>query len=89
VNGFDLEIALADHLVFLTYTDRPGIVGLVGQILGGEGINIAGMQVARDARGGHALIVLTVDSALPPVILGDIAATIGAVVGRAVDLDVL
>ncbi len=46
VNGFDMEIALAEHMVFLTYTDRPGIVGVVGQILGGEGINIAGMQVS-------------------------------------------
>jgi D-3-phosphoglycerate dehydrogenase len=86
VNGFEMEIGLAEHMVFLTYTDRPGIVGVVGQILGGEGINIAGMQVARDARGGHALIVLTVDSALPPVVLDDITATIGAVVGRTVDL---
>ena len=53
-------------MVFFTYADRPGVVGIVGQILGAEGINIAGMQVCRDARGGHALIVLTVDSALPP-----------------------
>ncbi len=89
VNGFELEIALAEHLVFLTYTDRPGIVGVVGQILGSEGINIAGMQVARDARGGHALIVLTVDSALPPVVLDDITATIGALVGRSVDLELI
>jgi len=87
VNGFDMEIALAEHMAFLTYTDRPGIVGVVGQILGSEGINIAGMQVCRDARGGHALIVLTVDSALPPVVLDDITATIGAIVGRAVDLE--
>ena len=87
VNGFDMEIAAGGHMVFLTYTDRPGIVGVVGQILGSEGINIAGMQVCRDARGGHALIVLTVDSALPPVVLDDIISTIGAVVGRSVDLE--
>ncbi|HTT54933.1 MAG TPA: phosphoglycerate dehydrogenase [Streptosporangiaceae bacterium] len=87
VNGFDMEIAPAEHMVFLTYTDRPGVVGTVGQILGSEGINIAGMQVCRDARGGHALIVLTVDSAIPAVVLDDISSTIGAVVGRTVDLD--
>ena len=81
--------ALAEHLVFLTYTDRPGIVGVVGQILGGEGINIAGMQVSRDTRGGPALIALTVDSVIPPVVLDDITATIGAVVGRTVDLDMM
>src|SRR5215469_9222498 len=87
VNGFDMEIAPAEHMVFFTYFDRPGIVGIVGQILGNRGINIAGMQVCRDARGGHALIVLTVDSALPPAVLEEITISIGAVVGRAVDLD--
>jgi D-3-phosphoglycerate dehydrogenase len=87
INGFDMEIAPAEHMVFLTYSDRPGIVGVVGQILGTQGINIAGMQVCRDTRGGHALIVLTVDSALPPPVLDEITSSIGAVVGRAVDLD--
>ena len=87
VNGFEMEIAPAEHMVFLTYTDRPGVVGTVGQILGSEGINIAGMQVCRDARGGHALIVLSVDSAIPAVVLDDILSTIGAVLGRTVDLD--
>ena len=87
VNGFDMEIAPAEHMVFFTYADRPGVVGIVGQILGSHGINIAGMQVCRDARGGHALIVLTVDSALPPAILAEITSSIGAVVGRTVDLD--
>ena len=87
VNGFDMEIAPAEHMVFLTYTDRPGIVGTVGQILGSEGINIAGMQVCRDAQGGDALIVLSVDSAIPAAVLDDISSTIGAVVGRTIDLE--
>jgi D-3-phosphoglycerate dehydrogenase / 2-oxoglutarate reductase len=87
VNGFDMEIAPAEHMVFFTYSDRPGIVGVVGRILGDQGINIAGMQVCRNARGGQALIVLTVDSALPPPVLDEITSSIGAVFGRAVDLD--
>ena len=87
LNGFEMEIALAPHMAFLTYTDRPGIVGVVGEILGGQGINIAGMQVCRNARGGQALIVLTIDSALPPDLLDEITAAIGAVSGRTADLD--
>jgi D-3-phosphoglycerate dehydrogenase / 2-oxoglutarate reductase len=87
VNGFEMEIALAPHMAFLTYTDRPGIVGVVGDVLGGQGINIAGMQVCRNARGGQALIVLTIDSALPPALLDEITAAIGAVSGRTADLD--
>jgi D-3-phosphoglycerate dehydrogenase / 2-oxoglutarate reductase len=87
VNGFEMEIAPAAHMAFLTYTDRPGIVGVVGEILGGQGINIAGMQVCRNARGGQALIVLTIDSALPPSLLEEITTAIGAVSGRTADLD--
>jgi D-3-phosphoglycerate dehydrogenase / 2-oxoglutarate reductase len=87
VNGYEMEIAPAEHMVFFTYTDRPGVVGIVGRILGEQGINIAGMQVCRDARGGQALIVLTVDSAIPAPVLDRITTSIGAVFGRAVDLD--
>jgi D-3-phosphoglycerate dehydrogenase len=86
VNGFEMEIAVAAHMAFFTYTDRPGVIGLVGQILGDQGINIAGMQVSRDERGGRALIVLTVDSALAPPLLDDITQAIGAEVGSGVDL---
>ena len=41
------------------------MVGTVGGILGDAGVNIAGMQVARDAKGGQALVALSVDSAIP------------------------
>jgi D-3-phosphoglycerate dehydrogenase len=86
VNGFEMEIAPAAHMAFLTYTDRPGIVGVVGEILGQSGINIAGMQVCRSSRGGQALIVLTVDTTLPQPLLGEITTAIGAVFGCTVDL---
>ncbi len=87
VNGLDAEIAPADHMVFLGYSDRPGVVGTVGQILGGRNINIAGMQVCRHAQGGEALIVLSVDSAVHADLLSEIAAAIGAGLARVVDLD--
>jgi D-3-phosphoglycerate dehydrogenase len=86
INGFETEIAPAEHMVFLSYTDRPGIVGIVGQILGDRQINIAGMQVCRDARGGEALITLTVDSAVPADLVGEITAAIGATAARVADL---
>ena len=86
VNGLDAEIAPADHMMFFSYSDRPGVVGIVGQLLGGKQINIGGMQVCRHAQGGEALIVLSVDSAVPPDVLADIAEAIGAALARVVDL---
>ena len=65
VNGFDVDIEPTDHLAFLTYEDRPGMVGTVGRILGDAAVNIAGMQVSRDSKGGSALVALSVDSRHP------------------------
>jgi D-3-phosphoglycerate dehydrogenase len=65
IDEFDLDLAPTDHLLFLRYADRPGVVGAVGNTLGKAGINIAGMQVARDKKGGEALMAITVDSAIP------------------------
>jgi D-3-phosphoglycerate dehydrogenase len=45
------------------------------------------MQVARDAAGGHALVVLTVDSEIPPAVLSELSEEIGATTVRVVDLD--
>ncbi len=86
VNGFDIEIEPTEHLAFFPYVDRPGIVGIVGKILGEHGVNIASMQVSRDAKGGKALIALTVDSAIADDVLEQIVGGIGADTGRRVDL---
>jgi D-3-phosphoglycerate dehydrogenase / 2-oxoglutarate reductase len=86
VDGFDVDLVPAEHMAFFRYHDRPGVVGSVGRLLGEAGVNIAGMQVSRDQRGGHALMVLTVDSAVGPGTLAAIVESIGADSGRAVDL---
>ncbi len=86
VDGFDVDLVPAEHMAFFRYHDRPGVVGAVGQLLGDAGINIGGMQVSRDERGGHALMALTVDSAVGTGTLAAIVESIGAESGRAVDL---
>src|SRR5690606_32654184 len=86
VNGFDLDIEPTDHLAFLSYTDRPGMVGTVGGILGAAQVNIAGMQVSRQEQGGEALVALSVDSAIPAETLAEIEAAMEAGSVRAVDL---
>lgn len=86
VDGFDVEVPLADHLLFFRYVDGPGVVGRIGQALGGAGINIASAQVSRTLQGGDALMAIGVDSAVPGELLSAIAASIGARSARAVDL---
>lgn len=86
VNGFDVDLEPTEHLAFFQYEDRPGMVGTVGGILGDAGVNIAGMQVSRDARGGRALVALSVDSAIPAEALTEIEHAMDALSVRAVDL---
>jgi D-3-phosphoglycerate dehydrogenase len=86
INKFDIELPPSDHLLFLIYEDRPGVVGAVGNILGAAKINIANMQVARDKAGGEALMALTVDSAIPIEFTEKIAKEVGARVSRSVSL---
>ena len=62
INGYDVEVPIAEHLIVMVYTDRPGIIAVFGREFGEAGINIAGMQVARQRAGGQALSLLTVDS---------------------------
>src|SRR3954464_12488002 len=86
VNGFDVDLEPTEHLAFFSYEDRPGMVGAVGGLLGAPGVNIAGMQVSRDSKGGLALVALSVDSAIPADTLLEIENAIDAVQVRAADL---
>ena len=87
INGFDLEIPISDHIAFFTYEDRPGVIGLIGNLLGEANVNIAAMQVARNAEATQALVALTVDSAIPDDVLAGIAEIVQTDAVQVVDLD--
>jgi D-3-phosphoglycerate dehydrogenase / 2-oxoglutarate reductase len=86
VEDFDLDLTADGVLLFFRYPDRPGVVGAIGTILGGAGVNIAAMQVARRSAGGEALMTLTVDSSVDAELLSTVAAEIGSARGSIVDL---
>jgi len=86
VDGFDVEVTLDEHLLLFRYADGPGVVGRIGAALGAADVNIGAAQVSRTRQGGDALMVLGVDSAVPPDLLEAIALSIGARTARAVDL---
>ncbi|HEY6739273.1 MAG TPA: ACT domain-containing protein, partial [Actinopolymorphaceae bacterium] len=86
VDGFHLEIEPAEHMVALRFVDRPGVIGLVGRILGDSGMNIESMQVSRDRQGGVALVMLTISRAITQSDLDELARQTGAESARAIDL---
>ncbi|MGE3193167.1 MAG: phosphoglycerate dehydrogenase [Microbacteriaceae bacterium] len=86
INGYDVEVPMAEHLIVMLYTDRPGIIAVFGRELGDAEINIAGMQVARQKKGGQALSVLTVDSPVPSELLERVGTAIDATLLREIDV---
>ncbi len=61
INGYTVDANPTGHMLISQHTDKPGIIGFVGTILGEASINIATMQVGRKEIGGDAVMVLNVD----------------------------
>jgi D-3-phosphoglycerate dehydrogenase len=67
-----VEIPVTGTLLMLNNSDKPGIVGHLGTLLGKHKVNIASMSLSRDAVGGKALTVLSLDSVPPQAVLDDL-----------------
>ncbi|MDD4567027.1 D-3-phosphoglycerate dehydrogenase [Methanoculleus chikugoensis] len=65
IGGYMTDLTPTGHVVISRHTDKPGVIGKAATILGRANVNIAGMQVGRHKPGEEALMVLTVDSAVP------------------------
>ena len=74
--GFDLR-AQGQNL-FVHYSDRPGVLGKVGSILGGEGIDIQAAALSQDATGEGASLILRVDRAVAEPTIDRIVSDLGA-----------
>src|SRR6185503_3858144 len=72
VNSRHVEARPHGVVLVLENTDRPGIVGRIGTMLGDHGVNIATMSLSRNQVGGTALTVLNLDTAPDEALLGEI-----------------
>jgi D-3-phosphoglycerate dehydrogenase len=63
--GYSIDIELVPNLVFLLYTDMPGVIGRVGTMFGEHGVNIANMAVSRTHEAGKALMAFAIDAPAP------------------------
>jgi D-3-phosphoglycerate dehydrogenase len=75
INSRPVEARPHGVLLILENTDRPGMVGRIGTLLGDHGVNIATMSLSRNQAGGTALTVLNLDSAPSEDLLTKICAS--------------
>ncbi|MEO6993781.1 MAG: ACT domain-containing protein, partial [Lacunisphaera sp.] len=62
LSGRGVEVDPSGALLIYENHDEPGIIGMVGMLLGREQINIAAMSLSRNNAGGIALCILNLDS---------------------------
>jgi D-3-phosphoglycerate dehydrogenase len=72
IGEYRIDLGLAPYMLFAWNTDRPGMIGRVGTVLGRHGVNIAGMHLGRESRGGVAVMVLTLDDPVPGAAVDEI-----------------
>ena len=75
VNSRPVEARPHGVVLVLENTDRPGIVGRIGTLLGEHNVNIATMSLSRNQAGGTALTVLNLDGAPTEELLNKIRAS--------------
>lgn len=69
LSGFDIDAELGGLMLVTRHHDQPGIVGAVGVALAEAGVNISSLELSRLSAQGQAMMLVSVDSPLPPAVL--------------------
>jgi D-3-phosphoglycerate dehydrogenase len=85
VHGRSFDLRAEGVNLLLEYEDRPGVMGVVGTLLGKVGINIEAAQISQTSGGEDAVMILRVDRPVDPSVLESIGATARATIIRMVD----
>ena len=67
--GIGIEAELEGHMLYIVNEDAPGFIGRLGTLLGENGINIGTFNLGRRDAGGEAVLLLSVDQAIPESVL--------------------
>jgi D-3-phosphoglycerate dehydrogenase len=86
IDGYPLEAVPAGWMLVFSNLDVPGVIGRIGTLCGRHQINIAGMQLGRERRGGRAVSILNLDDPISEPILEEIRAMPDIVFAKLVKL---
>jgi D-3-phosphoglycerate dehydrogenase len=79
VDDHTTDVPPAAHMLVVRNDDRPGMIGLVGTVLGDAAVNIADMDVGRSAAPGSAIMVLATTEPAPGHVIERLRAAAGIV----------
>jgi D-3-phosphoglycerate dehydrogenase len=86
INGRNFDLRAEGMNLILHYGDKPGVLGKIGTLLGGAGVNILAAQMSQDASGPGATMMLRLNRDIPPDVRTAIGAAVDAGTLEVVDL---
>ena len=75
IKGINIDAEIGAHMLYTTNEDVPGIIGLLGNTMGKNGVNIANFTLGRSDAGGEAIALLYVDNPIPADVLKTLEGT--------------
>ncbi|MEO9515989.1 MAG: phosphoglycerate dehydrogenase [Paracoccaceae bacterium] len=69
IKGINIDAEIGAHMLYTTNEDVPGIIGLLGNTMGKNNVNIANFTLGRSDAGGEAIALLYVDGAVSQTVL--------------------
>ena len=74
IDGSSVDLEPEGNFLLIGHSDKPGMIGKVGTVLGDNDVNIASMEVAREKVRGPAMMILELDDELPKAVLEKVRA---------------
>jgi len=75
IKGINVDAEIGRHMLYTTNDDVPGIIGVLGSIMGKNNVNIANFTLGRASEGGQAIALLYVDAPVSDVVLAELQST--------------
>jgi D-3-phosphoglycerate dehydrogenase len=72
LRDYQVDFTPAEHMLILVYQDRPGMIGKIGTNLGEHDNNIGAMNLGRREKLGEAMVIISIDSAVPGNVIDDV-----------------
>ena len=86
LDDYQFDAVLEGRILIAANRDRPGMIGVFGNVLGSHQINISYMSLGRDRTGGTAIALINLDDPVPPAALKDLRDNDGILWAKVVEL---
>ena len=61
IKGINIDAEVGEHMLYTTNEDIPGIIGILGTMLGEHKVNLANFTLGRSTQGGEAIAISYLD----------------------------